>query len=752
LLARAPDQRISRDRLIATLWPDSDQARGRNLLKVSTYVLRTELGESALLSAGDELRLNAEVIRADVVEFESSLEQADHARAVSLYRGPFLDGFFLSEAPEFEHWAERVRERLAGGYRKALEALAHAAESQGDFGGAAEWWKARTAHDPYDSRIAIGLMQALEASGNRAGALQHAAIHQRLLQEEFGIEPAPEVLALAERLRGDPAVVMESRQERLPPATPTPSTSPAAPEPTGEGSPAPPDPASAPSRRLPRPAVRYGIVALLLGAVLFGAIWLGRTRGNPSPPAPEPSIAVLPLANHSTDPSDAALADGMTAELISMLAKTGGLRVIASTSVFSFRNREIDVRSIADSLGVAHVLEGDLQKTGSRLRVQVRLVDARDGSTRWSETYDRELQDVFTVQNDIARAVARELDARLGGATRTPLRRPPTQNIAAYELYLRGSDMALLRSDSTARKGIEYLQQAIALDSMYAAAWAGLSLMYVRVAMIVAAPVADRARYGALAEQAARKAVALDDSLAEAHAILGVVRMGVFDFASAERHLMRAIELDPSRPLTHEVMVALHLWTGQPAEALAYAERALALDPLSPTARAELAHALLFNGRCDDALAELEKLAGLKPPLMRVAPIAALCYARKHMWPEAVAVLRPQAARGEPHALALLGYMLARAGQKEEALRIHAALLQRWRRRHGGAYQVALVYAGFDDRDQTFAWLDRSIADRSLVGTPGITPNFMIVGPLFEDLRRDPRFERLRGRLGLQKR
>lgn len=201
LLARAPALRFRRDKLIAYLWPDSDAERGRNILNVSTYVLRKVLGEGALLSAGDDLRLNADVIQADVAEFEAALQRSDHARAVALYCGPFLDGFFLREAPEFEHWAERERERLAGGYGKALEALAEVAEAAQDAATAAEWWKARAAHDPYDSRVALRFMQSLVASGSRAGALRHAAIHQRLLQEEFGMGPAPEITVLAERLR-----------------------------------------------------------------------------------------------------------------------------------------------------------------------------------------------------------------------------------------------------------------------------------------------------------------------------------------------------------------------------------------------------------------------------------------------------------------------------------------------------------------------------------------------------------------------
>jgi DNA-binding SARP family transcriptional activator/TolB-like protein len=750
LLALAPAPGLSRDKVMAYLWPERDSEHARQLLNQAVYQLRKALGEEALLSELDDLRLNSDVIRVDVLDFEAALSRGDAQRAASLYTGPFLDGFFLSDAPEFEQWVDGERERLASAFARALEALAEAAEEAQDLPAALEWWKRRAAQDPYDSRVALRLMQVLEASGNRGGALQHAAVHGRLLQEEFGVGPSPEVRTLAEQLRSAPAVRLEPGAEQpLPPEPPR----------TGpEGGMGPeahsisasplaiPDPSPA-QRQIP--AVRYVVAALLAIAVIFGIGSGSREPDMPPPTAPEPSIAVLPLRNLTTDHGDAALADGMTEKLISVLGKAEGLRVIASTSVFGFRDRQLDVRSIADSLRVGNLLEGGVQRSGSRLRVQVRLVDGRDGSTRWSETYDREMQDVFAVQDEIGRAVARELGLRLGGATDASQRRQPTQSVAAYELYLRGSDRTLLRNDSTARQGLEYFRQAIALDSTYAAAWAGLGRMYGRVSSAVSR--SDRVRYLALAEEAVQKALALDDSLAEAHAMLGVLRMYHFDFASAELHLTRSIKLDPTRALTHEWLVTLHLWTGTPEQALAHAERALELDPLSPTAHAELARALLGNGRCDEAIEVLDRLAGLQPPLLRVAPMAADCHARQQNWPKAVAVVRPQAELGDPTTLALLGYLLARAGEREEALRIHAEVLTRWRRGDGGALEVAVVYSGLGDIDQALTWLDRAIDDHSINGSPA-HPLHLTLGPLFEDLRHDSRFERLRERLGLQKR
>jgi DNA-binding SARP family transcriptional activator len=164
LLALSPGNRLGRDRLIATLWPESDAERGRNLLKVATYVLRSALGEDVLLTVGDELRLNTDLVIVDVAEFDAAVEQGDHARAIELYPGPFLDGFFLSDAPEFEQWVDGERARLASAYAGALEGAADAAAVAGDATTALNWWKLRAAHDPYDSRVALRLMHAFDAA------------------------------------------------------------------------------------------------------------------------------------------------------------------------------------------------------------------------------------------------------------------------------------------------------------------------------------------------------------------------------------------------------------------------------------------------------------------------------------------------------------------------------------------------------------------------------------------------------------
>jgi DNA-binding SARP family transcriptional activator/Flp pilus assembly protein TadD len=201
LLARAPGSRLSREKLVGYLWPEADPDRGRNLLNVSTYVVRASLTDLALISEGEDLRLNADLVTSDAADFEAALERNDLEEATTLYSAPFLDGFFISGAQDFEQWVSRERQRLGDLYAAALEKLAGAAEASGDVDRCVHWWSVRAAHDPFDSRVALRLMEALASSGNKAGALSRARSHERLLRDEFGVSVPREISAFVERLR-----------------------------------------------------------------------------------------------------------------------------------------------------------------------------------------------------------------------------------------------------------------------------------------------------------------------------------------------------------------------------------------------------------------------------------------------------------------------------------------------------------------------------------------------------------------------
>lgn len=748
VLAATGDRGKSRDQLLPLFWPEATQSKARHSLDQLLYALRGSVDESVFAGV-NPLRLNPEVIESDVDAFRSALDRGDLEAAIGTYHGPFLDGFYLSDAPEFERWVESERSRLAASHAGALERLARNADAAGEHESATRWWSALTTADPLSSRYAAGRIRAFVAAGDQAAALQYAQRYEAAVAQELGTHVDPAITALVSEVRAG------ARTRQTAPIVA--STHPPSPAVTDEGNDdvatlARSEDASAHAltgnAALRHPAKRrrlaaYAIAALLLVTLPAAMYWRSRAAAPVASVASTPSIAVLPLTNLGGDASDGALVDGLSEELLTVLARLGRLRVISHGSANIFKSEGTAARRVADSLGVSHVLNGSVQRTGSHIRVQVRLANARDGSTAWAETYDRELRDVFAVQSDIAGAVAHELDLRLGAGTLARIARRPTRNIAAYELVLRGNDPALLRSDSGARRGLEYYEQAVALDSAYAEAWAGVARMQLRVGSSNDTIMSRRARL-ALAERAALKAIALDDSLAAAHASLALVRRVSADMASAKSELHRAIALDPMNARLHEWLAQVHIVVKESELALAEARRAVELDPLSPTATAEVAHALLASGRCDEALAQLTPLRSLRPPLLRASTIAAQCYVRKRMWPEAMAEAQRNLSVTGTHSLPLLAFVFASEGRLDETRRILATLLEQAARDDGNAMDVALVYAALGENDEAFAWLDRAVEERSFA--------FGTDEDLVASLEADPRYERFRNLLGIQKR
>lgn len=759
VLAAAGERGRSRDELLLLFWPDVTQVRARHSLEQLVYSIRSSLDKDVFIGV-NPVRLNHEVVASDVGEFNDAIARSDLAAAVRTYRGPFLNGFYLGDAPEFEQWADAQRAQLERAYSAAVEQLAVASDAAGDPAAAVRWWRTLTEIDPISAKYSSGLMRALMNGGDHATALQHAERYAAVVRREVGTDVGPAVADLVAEVRErSKAGSVRSPARRASPPHPQAESPAGVTRDVGDISdqpsaarPVPHAPSAEASEKAssptppPRPGRRrtpylLGAFAILL---IVTAAGLHSMRQDPAPPvAARPSIAVLPLANVSGDPVDAALVDGLSEELIAALASIRDLRVIARTSAFSFRNSDLGVPAIADSLGVTNVLEGSARRSGSQLRVQVRLVDARDGSTRWSETYDREVKDIFAVQSDIATAVARQLELRLSESSLRRVRRGATTNVAAYELYLRANDPRALRSDSAALAALENFEQAIALDSLYAGAYAGLARMHMRVGSGGLTTTAQRRERLALAEAAALKAVALDDSLGDAHAALGIVRRNTGDLAAAEGEFKRAIALEPAAARFHEWLVQTYIMTERPEEALATARRALELDPLSPTATAEMAHAFLANDRCDAARTYLDRLADLRPPLLRARFISAQCFAREGKWPEAIAEARFNAPNAG-HGLAQLGNFLARDGRRDEARAVLAQLIEHSRRTNSGAFEVATVYAGLGEHDEAFAWLDRAFEDRSI--------NFWNLPTVLGDLPPGPRLHRFRARLGLQNR
>ena len=739
VLAASGDRGVSRDTLYAYFWPESSADSARHSLEQLLYALRRSLGDS-LFTGTNPLLLNPEAITSDWADFEFAITQERWADAVPLYRGPFLDGFYISDAPEFERWAGSERARLADRYNAALSTLAEAADTGLDRAAAVRWWRMLAVADPLSGRVSTRLMRALAVSGDLAGALQEAHRHEIVVQQELASPPDPAVAALARDLRAGAEV------DRSVPRT---STMPSA-QPLG-GRTVVPAQAERVSPKRAWPRGRWFLVggAALVTAFVLGTAARERSEGAPHASAGEtsdaelPTIAVLPFTTHGGDPESEYFADAITDELITQLAKTGVLRVTARTSAFVFKGHDIDVRAIADSLDVANILEGTVQRVGNRIRLRVRLANAIAGDSRWSDSYDRELADVFAVQDDIARAVVGALRAELGQHVAPRLVRTPRTNLAAYEMYLRGKQEWYVRADSALRLAIDYFNRAIALDSSYAAAYAGLAGAYTLLGTGNYGDYNAREDYR-IALAAARKAISLDDSLAEGHSVMGFIKT-VFelDWTGAEAHFARASELDPTYSQAHLQRSTLFTWLGRNEEAIESARRSQSTDPFSPVASAELARALFFARRYDEALAELARTHAIDSNFARLFLIRGEVYVKKNMLPEAIADLRRAAMvpKRPPRANALLAFALAAAGQREEALRLLGELHRRWQAGRIGAFDIAVVHAGLRNYDEAFAWLDRSYQDRS------IRP--FIMDPIFDELRADPRFARLRRTLRL---
>jgi DNA-binding SARP family transcriptional activator/TolB-like protein len=484
-----------RDKLAAYLWPERSPESSRKLLNQGVHALRRTLGREAILSAGDELRLGACAVQCDVVAFEAALADGELERAVDLYSGPFLDGFYLGSAPEFEHWVERERQRLAGAYARALERLAQAAEARDDAAGAVEWWKARAAHDPYDSRVALGLMRAQVATGNPAGALQHAVIHRRMLEEGLGTEPGPEFLALAEQLRDDPAagmarlralgpVVSEAPSARAPAAVPPDATETdgavttgtpsderraaaevAAPAPPGE-----PRHAGAVSgrRRNFRPVRRLApLMASAALVILAGTVWWERGR---APSLSPHRVAVATFENRTGDPDRDPIGP-MAADLIRQGLLHTGLVEVASQSAparTSESGGSTPVRALAEASGSGLVVSGSYYVTGDSLRFQAQLTDVARGRVLSAfGASEAVVADptaaVEALRQQTLAALALVIDGQL---FRHAEQRIPLPTYDAYRAYRDGNELFLERRWAEA---IEHFERAIAMDTTYPA-------------------------------------------------------------------------------------------------------------------------------------------------------------------------------------------------------------------------------------------------------------------------------------------
>ena len=454
-------------------------------------------------------------------------------------------------------------------------------------------------------------------------------------------------------------------------------------------------------------------------------------------------IAVLPFENGSADPDGEYFSDGITDELINGLTKVRGLQVTSRTSVFALKGARQDVRVIGAQLGVSAVVEGTVRMIGTRVRVTARLTSVADGAHLWSERYDRDLRDIFAIQDEITRTIVTTLRARLRTELGDPGTCPAPRNVRAYTLYLRGRFAWNKRTPEGMGEAIRYFEEAIAEDPAFALAYTGLSDAYAIQVDYRGVPVAAGMER---AKAEAARALALDGSLAEAHASLGWVRFIYdWDWGGAERAFRRAIELDPDYATAHQWYAWVCMAMGREDEAMAEGVAAAELDPTSVSVRRSLGWLCHFAGRYDDAVAHLLRALAMDPDAEETHRILALTYAQQGAYEQAVAQIQEalDLALESTYAKATLGFVRARQGRRDEAERLLQELRALAAERYVSPVALATVAAGLGDADRVFAWLEEAHRERRgwMV--------YLNVEPILAPFRGDARFSELRRRMGL---
>jgi serine/threonine-protein kinase len=452
------------------------------------------------------------------------------------------------------------------------------------------------------------------------------------------------------------------------------------------------------------------------------------------------SIAVLPFVNMSPDPEQDYFCEGMAEEIINALAGIEGLRVAARSSAFQFRGSAKDIRAVGDALNVDTVLEGSVRTAGKRMRVTAQMVNVRDGYQLWSDRYDREVADVFAVQDEIAAHIVEALRGTLGAGAGSETKRPTT-SLEAYQLYLKGQHNWYKRERLSLHKAADFFEQAVARDPSYALAHAGVSNAYSSLAFYGMEPSAARDK----ADAAIARAVALDPELADVRAATGLKAVFLdWDWERAERELSGAIEANPSHVLAHCWYSFMLAWTGRGKEAVVQASKARDIDPLSPYTNTSLGLALHAADRSEEAVEALREALDIDSNYLYTMWMLAGTYGAVDRIRDAVSVLERAVLLSDRSSYYLggLGWAYGAAGQRAEAESIVQELVARSHDEYVPPTSLVQSYSGLGMLDEAFAWLDRALE----VGDP---PAAHVTLPSFDPLRADPRFASVRQRLGM---
>jgi eukaryotic-like serine/threonine-protein kinase len=492
----------------------------------------------------------------------------------------------------------------------------------------------------------------------------------------------------------------------------------------------------APNKTL-RNLAAIGIVALLIA---FASVFI--YRRSRSADMHMDSLAVMPFVNDSHDPQADYLSDGITESLIDRLSQSANLKVMSRNSVFRFKGSPMDAQQVSKALDVRAVMMGHLKRIDNQLVIGVELIDARDGSVIWTHQYVRKMADVIAVQANVARDIAENLRLKLSGAQQEQLAKRYTDNVEAYQLYLKGRYLWNRRKAGDFPKSREFFQRAIDLDSNFALPYVGLALSYNMQTLYEEVPSKESIPN---AKAAVMKALELDDTVADAHSALGWIRMVYeWDRPGAEREFQRALELNPNDAYAHHLYGAHLVAIGRFDEGIAKRKTSVELDPLSAVLRANLGWTLYFARRYDEAIAECREALALEENFFRAHLYIGLSFEQKGMFDQAIAEFMKalSISPANVETLASLAHVYAVSGHKHEAEQILSKLNELSKQRHVDPYFVALVHLGLGQKDQAFEFLEKAVEGRSIMFL------WFKIEPRLDPIRSDARYAKILRRVG----
>jgi adenylate cyclase len=499
---------------------------------------------------------------------------------------------------------------------------------------------------------------------------------------------------------------------------------------------------------LPRKSERnraWIYVVIIAGAVAASLFFFGRyTSSKQGAEMSEKSIAVLPFENRSEDKANAYFAEGVQDEILTRLSKIADLKVTSRTSTQHYKSVPENLAEIAKQLGVAHILEGSVQKSGDAVRVNVQLIKAANDSQVWAETFDRKLTDIFSVESDVAKAIADQLRAHITRQEEQVIAAKPTKNIEAYDAYLRGRYFWNKRTSDGIKHAIEHFQQSIERDPDFALGHAGLADSYIALTFYnFAAPHETMPK----AKESAIKALALDNTLAEAHASLAHILMNYdWNWSAAEKEFKRSIELKPDYATAHE-WYAIHYLTatGRLEEAVQEMKKALELEPASLVMNTFMGATLYYAGRYDEAIDQCRRTIEMDPTFAVAHWHLGLAYEQKQVLDAATEEFKKaiSLSGGSPLMKAALGRAYAKSQKNHEANEMLNELNELSKQHYVSAYEVATIYVALGNNEQAFQLLEQAYGEHSFHLV------YLNVSPQFKPVSSHRRFQDLVQRIGL---